>query len=81
MNFRLQLFHTMAKRKGSEILDLFLTTFSGHKDEYGKDVVPPLPLYFVHVNEGQRPLSSAFLSRFLAKSLKLYHRLLLPGLP
>lgn len=54
----------MAAREGSEILDLLMPTFSGHKDEYGKDVAPPLPLSFDRVNEGEPPASTAPLFRF-----------------
>lgn len=46
-----------------EILNLLMTMFSGTKDEYGKEVVPPLPLSFDRVNEGRPPCSTAQLFR------------------
>lgn len=49
----------MARRQGTGIPDLLRPVFSGHKDDYGKDVVPPLPLSFDRVNPGQPPISTA----------------------
>lgn len=43
----------------TEILDLLLPMFSGTKGDYGKEVVPPLPLTFDRVNEGRPPSSNA----------------------
>lgn len=43
------------------ILDVMMTTFSGSKDEYGHDTVPPLPLAFDRVNEGRSPTSKSSL--------------------
>jgi hypothetical protein len=40
-----------------DILGLFMPMLSGGKDEYGKDVVPPLPLWVDRVMEN-RPLKS-----------------------
>lgn len=40
---------TMARQDESEIPDLFLLTFSGRKNEYGAEVVHPLPLSFDRV--------------------------------
>ena len=53
----------MVGREGTEILDLLMPMLSGGKDEYGKDVVPPLPLSFDRVNEAQPPASTAPLFR------------------
>ena len=36
--------------------------FNGHKDDYGSDVAPPIPLMFDRVNEGRPPKQSV--SRF-----------------
>jgi hypothetical protein len=44
-----------------EILDLLVPIFSGTDDDYGKEVVPPLPLTFDRVNEGRPPSSNALL--------------------
>ncbi|KAL8815522.1 MAG: hypothetical protein Q9191_008457, partial [Dirinaria sp. TL-2023a] len=48
-----------AARPGVEILNLLLPMFSGQKDDFGKEKVPPLPLSFDRVNDGQPPRSSA----------------------
>lgn len=46
----------------SDVLDLLMPAFSGEtKDDYGKDVDPPLPLSFDRVNEGRPPKSNALL--------------------
>ena len=44
---------------GHEILDLMMPMFSGVKDEFGKNLVPPLPLSVDRVFEGRRPASNA----------------------
>lgn len=49
----------MSARPGTEILDVLMSMFSGSKDEYGKEEVPPLPLSFDRVNEGRPPRSSS----------------------
>lgn len=59
----------MARRQGTEILELLMPMFSGHKDDYGKDVVPPLPLSFDRVNQGQPPISTAPLFQLPAEIL------------
>lgn len=41
-----------------DVLSLVMGMFSGHKDDYGKEIVPPLPLSFDRINEG-KPSSSA----------------------
>lgn len=43
----------------SRIPDLLMTVFSGNKDEYGKEEVPPLPLGFDRVMEGRAISSDA----------------------
>ncbi|KAL2010954.1 hypothetical protein VTN00DRAFT_3672 [Thermoascus crustaceus] len=45
----------------TEILELLVPFFSGTKDDYGKEDVPPLPLTFDRVNEGRPPSSNALL--------------------
>lgn len=51
------------ERKGPyrehDILDLMMPMFSGVKDEFGKEFVPPLPLLFDRVSEGRKPISGA----------------------
>jgi hypothetical protein len=41
------------------IMQLMMPMFSGTKDEYGKDAVPPLPLSFDRVMEGRPPSTPA----------------------
>lgn len=53
----------------SRILDLLMTTFSGTKDEFGKEDVPPLPFSFDRVNEGRAILSDSKLLSLLAEVL------------
>ncbi len=48
----------MASRP-EDVLSLLMTPFSGAKDDFGKDVVPPRPLSFDRVNEGRPPNSTA----------------------
>ncbi|KAF2177114.1 hypothetical protein K469DRAFT_720974 [Zopfia rhizophila CBS 207.26] len=43
-----------------DILELFMGTLSGDRDEFGRGIVPPTPLAFDRISEGQ-PLSSDFL--------------------
>lgn len=45
------------------VLNLLVPMFSSLHDEYGKDTVPPLPLLFDQVSEGQKPCSEAPLLR------------------
>lgn len=64
----------MSEAEDSAILDLLMPTFSGDKDEYGKDVVPPLPLSFDRVNEGRPPASSARLLKLPTEILgEIFH--------
>ena len=53
----------MSERPGLEILTLLMPMFSGHKDEFGREEVPPLPLSFDRVNNGDPPRSNAPLFR------------------
>ena len=46
-----------------EILDLLLSPYSGVKDEFGKEVVSPLPLSVDRLFEGRKPASSSSLFR------------------
>lgn len=48
-----------APHKGHDILDLMMPMFSGVKDEFGKELVPPLPLLFDRVSEGRKPVSES----------------------
>ena len=50
----------MASRP-EDVLGLLIPMFSGSKDDYGKDVVPPCLLSFDRVNEGRPPKSTAML--------------------
>lgn len=43
--------------EGYEVLDLMMPMLSGVKDEFGKELVPPLPLLFDRVSEGRKPIS------------------------
>ncbi|KAL8838638.1 MAG: hypothetical protein Q9170_002046 [Blastenia crenularia] len=45
--------------RASNILDLMMPTFSGTKDDFGKELVPPLPLLFDRVSEGRNIVSEA----------------------
>ena len=45
-----------------DVLDLLIPLFSGSKDEFGKNVVPPLPLLYDRVNEKRPPLASSAFS-------------------
>ena len=46
-----------------QILDLMMPMFSGTKDDFGKETVPPLPLFFDRVSEGREPISGSRLFR------------------
>ena len=50
---------TEGPTKGFEILDLMMPMLSDGKDEFGKELVPPLPLLFDRVSEGRKPVSGA----------------------
>lgn len=47
-----------------DILDLCMHMFSGSKDDYGTEQVPPLPLSFDRVNESRSPRSDSLLFKF-----------------
>jgi hypothetical protein len=52
----------MMESRPRDVLDLWMTPHSGwKKDNYGRDVVPPLPLSFDRINEGRPPKSTALL--------------------
>ncbi|KAL9066235.1 MAG: hypothetical protein Q9161_007692 [Pseudevernia consocians] len=40
-----------------QVLDLMMPMYSGGKDDFGKELVPPLPLFFDRVSEGRKPVS------------------------
>ena len=42
-----------------DILDLLMPMFSGTKDDFGKEIVPPLPLLFDRVSEGRELVSKS----------------------
>src|SRR4051812_1186865 len=49
----------MAQRQPyTDISGLLLPMFSGGRDEYGQEIVPPAPLAFDRVNEGRAPKSN-----------------------
>jgi len=54
-----------------DVLSLLLPMFSGSKDSFGKEYVPPLPLSFDRVNEGRPPLSTAPLFKIPLEILSL----------
>ena len=58
-------------RDNTGILSLLIGTFSGHKDEYRREKVPPLPLSFDRVNEGRPPSSTARLFKLPFEILAL----------
>ncbi|KAL8734033.1 MAG: hypothetical protein Q9166_001794 [cf. Caloplaca sp. 2 TL-2023] len=53
------------------ITDLLMPTFSGTKDDFGKEVVPPRPLTFDRVSEGRPPVSEAKLLNLPTEILAL----------
>jgi hypothetical protein len=55
-----------------DILSLFMPTFSGGKDEYGKDLVPPLPLSMDQVMENRLVKSTAPLLRLPYELLSIF---------
>ena len=61
----------MAPTDDCRILDLLMPMFSGSKDEYGKELVPPLPLSFDRVNGNQPPVSDAALFKLPFELLAL----------
>ena len=54
-----------------DLLGLMLPTFSGTKDDFGKEVVPPCPLLFDRVSEGREFVSKSNLLRFPLEVLAL----------
>lgn len=62
---------TEGPTKGCEILDLMMPMLSGGKDDFGKELVPPLPLLFDRVSEGRKPVSGAKLLRIPLEVLAL----------
>ena len=48
---------TMCSNEEFDVLDLMMPMLSGGKDEYGKELVPPLPLGFDRVSESRKPVS------------------------
>ena len=56
---------------GHEILELMMPMFSGLKDDYGKETVPPRPLLFDRVSEGREPVSGSKLLRLPLEILAL----------
>ena len=44
---------------GNEILDVIMPMLCGDKNDYGKDVVPAVPLTFDRVNEDRPPRTNA----------------------
>lgn len=57
--------------EGHEILDLMMPMFSGTKDDFGKELVPPRPLLFDRVSEGREPMSGSKLLRLPLEVLSL----------
>lgn len=58
-------------RRPGRILDVMMPMFSGTKDDYGSEIVPPLPLSFDRVNEGRAPVSLAPLFQLPVEILNL----------
>ena len=54
-----------------DVLGLLMPMLSGGKDEYGKELVPPLPLLFDRVSEGRKPVSGTKLLNFPLEVLTL----------
>lgn len=62
-----------------DIMELLMPMFSGTKDDYEKDTVPPLPLSFDRVMEGRLPTSTALLFQLPSEILPLILRYLDPS--
>lgn len=58
-------------REAFDIMELMMPTFSGTKDDFGKELVPPLPLLFDRVSEGKEPVSGSKLFRLPLELLAL----------
>lgn len=54
-----------------EVMDLMMPMFSGVTDEYGKEIVPPLPLLLDRVSEGKMPVSGTKLLKLPLEVLAL----------
>lgn len=54
-----------------DVLGLLMPTFSGSKDRFGLESVPPLPLSFDRVNDGRPPASTAPLFKIPLEILNL----------
>ena len=54
-----------------DILDLMMPIFSGTKDDFGKELIPPLPLLFDRICEGREPVSRSNLFRLPLEVLAL----------
>ena len=61
----------VAPREEFDVLDLMMPMLFGEKDEYGKELVPPLPLLFDRVSEGRKLVSSTNLLNFPLEVLAL----------
>lgn len=57
--------------EASDILDLMLPILTGMKDDFGKELVPPLPLLFDRISEGKEPVSDSKLFRLPLEVLAL----------
>ncbi|KAM0800361.1 hypothetical protein BDR22DRAFT_805996 [Usnea florida] len=54
-----------------EVLELMMPMISGQKDEFGKELVPPLPLWFDRVSEWRKPVSTTKLLNIPVEVLAL----------
>lgn len=61
----------MLSSQHSNLFDLMMPSFSGTKDDFGKEIVEQFPLSFDRINEGQ-PFSSSFLLSRLPLELVWY---------
>ena len=48
---------SVCSREDFDVLGLMMPTLYGDKNEYGRELVPPLPLLFDRVSEGRKPVS------------------------
>ena len=58
-------------REEFDILHLMMPVLTGTKDDFGKELVPPLPLLFDRVSEGREPVSDSILFRLPLEVLAL----------
>lgn len=61
----------LASHEDFDVLGLMMPMLFGEKDEYGKELVPPLPLLFDRVSEGRKLVSSTSLLNFPLEVLAL----------